>query len=304
MARGIEFISNREGAFELKGIILAGGVATRLRPASLAVSKQLMPVYDKPLIYYPLTSLMLSGLREILLITSPKQLENFKELFKNSSKWGINLSFAVQDNPNGIAESLLIGDKFLKGSSATVILGDNLFHGYGLGRSLQADFQGVGAQIFAYKVQNPTDFGVVEFQKNGKVKSIEEKPAQPKSQWAIPGIYLYDASASERAKELKVSNRGELEITDLNNSYLKDDMLSVKILPRGTVWLDMGSPSSLLQASQYISTIQERQGVLVGSPEEAAWVMGWINTDQLLELSMSLGKSEYAKRLEQLLNFE
>jgi glucose-1-phosphate thymidylyltransferase len=288
----------------LKGIILAGGVATRLRPASLAVSKQLMPVYDKPLIYYPLTSLMLSGVREILLITSPNQLENFKELFKNSLNWGIDLSFAVQDSPNGIAASLLIGQKFLRGSCATVILGDNLFHGNGLGRSLQANFQDAGAQIFAYKVQNPSDFGVVEFEKNGKVKSIEEKPAQPKSQWAIPGLYLYDASASDRAKELKVSNRGELEITDLNNSYLKDDKLSVKILPRGTVWLDMGSPSSLLQASQYISTIQERQGVLVGSPEEAAWVMGWIDTEQLLKLSRSLGRSEYAKRLKQLPNLK
>jgi len=288
----------------MKGIILAGGAATRLRPASSAVSKQLMPVYDKPLIYYPLTSLMLSGVREILLITSPNQLENFKELFKNSSNWGIDLCFAVQDNPNGIAESLLIGQKFLSGSSATLILGDNLFHGYGLGRSLQADFQNVGAQIFAYKVQNPTDFGVVEFQKNGIVKSIEEKPAQPKSQWAIPGLYLYDESASDRAKELKVSKRGELEITDLNKSYLKDDKLRVKILPRGTVWLDMGSPSSLLQASQYISAIQERQGVLVGSPEEAAWVMGWINTDQLLKLSMSLGRSEYAQRLKQIPSYE
>lgn len=281
----------------MRGIILAGGTATRLRPASYGVSKQLMPVYDKPLIYYPMTTLMLSGIREILIITSVEEESNYKKLFSRHQMWGVRLSFEVQPNPGGLAEALIISEEFLAGDSSTLILGDNLFHGAGLGRSLQESFSGHGAQIAAYRVSDPRAFGVVEFDENGKATSLEEKPVKPKSHWAVPGIYQYDSSASERAKKLTRSERGELEITDLNKSYMHDGLLSVRVFPRGTTWLDMGTPNSLLEAAEYIRVIQERQGQLVGSPEEAAWSMGWISDSELLEAAKQNGKTEYCNAL-------
>jgi glucose-1-phosphate thymidylyltransferase len=285
----------------MKGIILAGGSATRLRPASLAVSKQLMPVYDKPLIYYPLTTLMLSGIKEILLISTPHDLPLFKKLFSNSKKWGIDLQFAEQPNPGGLAEALLIGEGFIDGEPVALILGDNLFHGTGLGGQLQDAFVQPGALIAAYHVSDPRAFGVVEFDKDGIALSIEEKPEHPKSAWAVPGIYFYDSSAVERTKKLTRSKRGELEITDLNKSYMQEGILRVKQFPRGTTWLDMGTPHSLLEAAEYIRAIQARQGLLIGSPEEAAWRAGWISDQDLSQLSQENEKTEYGQSLAKLL---
>jgi glucose-1-phosphate thymidylyltransferase len=281
----------------MKGIILAGGSATRLRPASLGVSKQLMPVYDKPLIYYPLTTLMLSGIREILLISTPHDLPQFKRLFSNAESWGIEISFAEQPNPGGLAEALLIGEKFINGGEVALILGDNLFHGTGLGRQLQDAFVNPGALIAAYHVSDPRAFGVVEFDSNGIAKSLEEKPEHPKSSWAVPGIYFYDQTAVDRTKALKRSPRGELEISDLNLSYLSDSQLRVKTFARGTTWLDMGTPSTLLEAAEYIRALQERQGLLIGSPEEAAWRTGWISDSKLVELASELNSTLYGQLL-------
>jgi len=281
----------------MKGIILAGGSATRLRPASLGVSKQLMPVYDKPLIYYPLTTLMLSGIRDILLISTPHDLPQFKRLFSNAKSWGIEISFAEQPNPGGLAEALLIGEKFINGGEVALILGDNLFHGTGLGRQLQDAFVNPGALIAAYHVSDPRAFGVVEFSSDGIAKSLEEKPEQPKSSWAVPGIYFYDQTAVDRTKALKRSPRGELEITDLNRSYLGDTQLRVKTFARGTTWLDMGTPSTLLEAAEYIRALQERQGLLIGSPEEAAWRAGWIDDLKLVELARELNSTLYGQLL-------
>ena len=281
----------------MKGIILAGGSATRLRPASLAVSKQLMPVYDKPLIYYPLTTLMLTGIREILLISTPTDLPHFRRLFSNSNSWGIEISFAEQPNPGGLAEALLIGEKFINGDEVALILGDNLFHGTGLGRQLHDSFVIPGALVAAYHVSDPRAFGVVEFDENGVALSIEEKPEKPKSSWAVPGIYFYDSTAVQRAKTISRSARGELEITDLNRSYMSERLLRVKKFPRGTTWLDMGNPESLLEASQYIRTIQARQGLLVGAPEEAAWRAGWISEKEFMKLALENSKTEYGQLL-------
>lgn len=281
----------------MRGIILAGGSATRLRPASYGVSKQLMPVYDKPLIYYPLTTLMLSGVQEILVITSPEEISNFQRLFSRHKYWGMHLEFVVQPNPGGLAEALIIGENFLSGGSSTLILGDNLFHGTGLGRSLKEGFSGTGAQIAAYRVADPRAFGVVEFDSQGTAISLEEKPVKPKSHWAVPGIYQYDSTASARARSLTRSERGELEITDLNKSYMSERELKVRVFPRGTTWLDMGTPNSLLEAAEYIRVIQDRQGQLVGSPEEAAWSLGWINDNQLVEAAKLNGDTEYCKAL-------
>jgi glucose-1-phosphate thymidylyltransferase len=281
----------------VKGIILAGGSATRLRPASLAVSKQLMPVYDKPLIYYPLTTLMLSGIRDILVISTPHDLPLFKKLFSNSDRWGINLQFAEQGDPGGIAEALLIGEQFISGDPVALILGDNLFHGIGLGRQLQENFVSPGALISAYHVADPRAFGVVEFDENGIAISIEEKPKLPKSRWVVPGIYFYDSSAVDRTKELHRSPRGELEITDLNKSYMSEGVLRVRKFPRGTTWLDMGTPHSLHEAAGYIKTIQDRQGLLIGSPEEVAWRAGWISDLVLSELANENIKTDYGYSL-------
>jgi glucose-1-phosphate thymidylyltransferase len=281
----------------MKGIILAGGSATRLRPASLAISKQLMPVYDKPLIYYPLTTLMLSGIRDILLISTPHDLPLFKKLFEQSSSWGINLNFAVQNHPGGLAEALLIGESFIDSDEVALILGDNLFHGTGLGRQLQDSFVNPGALIAAYHVSDPRAFGVVEFDSNGIAHTLEEKPENPRSSWAVPGIYFYDETAVQRAKGLKLSPRGELEITDLNLSYLAEGQLRVKTFARGTTWLDMGTPNTLLEAAEYIRIVQDRQGLLIGSPEEAAWRAGWISDEQLDQLSSKLKATQYGQLL-------
>jgi glucose-1-phosphate thymidylyltransferase len=284
----------------MKGIILAGGSATRLRPASLGVNKQLMPVYDKPLIYYPLTTLMLGGIREFLLISTPQDLTQYQRLFVNSKKWGIEIQYAEQPNPGGLAEALLIGEEFIDNQPVALILGDNLFHGTGLGRQLQLAFQIPGALIAAYQVSDPRAFGVVEFNEKNLAISIEEKPKNPRSSWAVPGIYFYDTTAVERTKELTRSPRGELEITDLNKSYMREQLLKVKTFERGTTWLDMGTPTSLLEASQYIHVIQERQGLLVGSPEEAAWRAGWISDEDLLNLAETAIGTEYGKLLAKL----
>jgi glucose-1-phosphate thymidylyltransferase len=285
----------------MKGIILAGGSATRLRPASLAVSKQLMPVYDKPLIYYPLTTLMLSGIREILLISTPHDLPLFKRLFSNSKSWGIDIEYAEQSTPGGLAEALLIGESFINNQPVSLILGDNLFHGTGLGRQLQDAFVNPGALIAAYYIADPRAFGVVEFDDNGFAISLEEKPQTPKSTWAVPGIYFYDETAVNRTKGLSRSIRGELEITDLNRSYMSDYQLRVNTFARGTTWLDMGTPQSLLEAAEYIRAIQERQGLLIGSPEEAAWRAGWISDKELEHLAKQNGNTNYGKTLMSLL---
>ena len=284
----------------MKGIILAGGSATRLRPASLGVNKQLMPVYDKPLIYYPLTTLMLSGIREILLISSPEDLPSYKRLFSKSKQWGIDIHYAEQAAPGGIAESILIGEKFIANEPVALILGDNLFHGIGLGRQFVEAFNVPGALIAAYHVSNPRAFGVVDFGRDGYATSVEEKPSTPKTSWAVPGIYFYDSTAVERTRELNRSARGELEITDLNQSYLVDKQLKVKILSRGTTWLDMGTPSSLLSAAAYVQIIQERQGLLVGSPEEASWRSNWISDDELMNLASEFSNTNYGELLRNL----
>lgn len=284
----------------MKGIILAGGSATRLRPASLGVSKQLMPVYDKPLIYYPLTTLMLCGIREILLISTPHDLPQFRRLFSKAESLGIEISFAEQPNPGGLAEALLIAESFINGGEVALILGDNLFHGTGLGRQLQDSFVNPGALIAAYHVSNPRSFGVVEFNANGVAKSLEEKPEFPKSSWAVPGLYFYDETAVDRTKSLQRSPRGELEITDLNRSYMNDNQLRVKTFARGTTWLDMGTPATLLEAAEYIRVVQDRQGLLIGSPEEASWRAGWIDDSELLELASEFKSTQYGELLSKL----
>jgi len=284
----------------MKGIILAGGSATRLRPASLGVSKQLMPVYDKPLIYYPLTTLMLSGIREILLISTPHDLPQFRRLFSKAESLGIEISFAEQPNPGGLAEALLIAECFINGEEVALILGDNLFHGTGLGRQLQDSFVNPGALIAAYHVSNPRSFGVVEFNADGVAKSLEEKPEFPKSSWAVPGLYFYDETAVDRTKSLQRSSRGELEITDLNRSYMNDNQLRVKTLARGTTWLDMGTPATLLEAAEYIRVVQDRQGLLIGSPEEASWRAGWIDDSELLDLASEFKSTQYGELLSKL----
>jgi glucose-1-phosphate thymidylyltransferase len=297
----IEAVFGGKGIYFMKGILLAGGSATRLMPASLAVSKQLMPVYDKPLIYYPLTTLMLSGIREILLISTPHDLPLFRKLLSISKDWGIDLKFAEQTNPGGIAEALLVGEEFIDGQPVALILGDNLFHGTGLGGQLRESFVSPGALIAAYHVANPRAFGVVEFNNDGVAISLEEKPEHPKSSWAVPGFYLYDSTAVERTKSLKRSKRGELEITDLNKTYMSEKTLHVKQFPRGTTWLDMGTPDTLLEASEYIRAIQARQGLLIGSPEEAAWRSGWITDNFLKELAHNIGNNHYGTALMKLL---
>jgi glucose-1-phosphate thymidylyltransferase len=284
----------------MKGIILAGGTATRLQPASLAVNKQLMPVYDKPLIYYPLTTLMLSGIHEFLVIANSKDIEQYKSLFAKCGKWGIEIQFAEQVAANGIAEALIIAEGFISNSPVALILGDNFFHGNGLGRELKnLEFE-KGATVSAFQVSDPKAFGVVEFDSAGNVISLEEKPINPKSSWAVPGLYFYDETAPERSKSLKPSPRGELEITDLNKTYLLEGILNVIKFPRGTTWLDMGTPKSLMNASEYVQVIQDRQGLLIGSPEEAAWRAGWITTEQLEELSSEFN-NDYGTLLKNLI---
>ena len=284
----------------MKGIILAGGSGTRLHPITLAVSKQLMPVYDKPMIYYPLSTLMYAGIRDILIISTPQDLPLFKQLLGDGKKLGCNFQYAEQANPNGLAEAFIIGKDFIGNDKVALILGDNIFYGSGLKELLQSKNNPDGGVIYAYHVLDPERYGVVEFDKSGKALSIEEKPKNPKSNYAVPGIYFYDNSVVEIAANIKPSARGELEITDVNNEYLKKGKLSVSILDKGTAWLDTGTFASLMQAAQFVEVIEERQGLKIGAIEEAAYEMGYISKEQLVALAEPLLKSGYGKHLLQL----
>ncbi len=281
----------------MKGIILAGGSGTRLHPITLAVSKQLMPVYDKPMIYYPLSTLMSAGIREILIISTPQDVPLFKKLLGDGTRLGCNFSYAVQEAPNGLAEAFIIGKEFIANDKVALILGDNIFYGSGLKQLLQANNNPDGGIIYAYHVQDPERYGVVEFDTNAKALSIEEKPKNPKSNFAVPGIYFYDNSVVEIASTIKPSHRGELEITDVNNEYLKRGKLRVSILDKGTAWLDTGTFASLMQASQFVQVIEERQGLKIGSIEQTAYEMGYITKEQLLKLIQPLLKSGYGKHI-------
>ena len=282
----------------MKGIILAGGSGTRLHPLTISVSKQILPIYDKPMIYYPLSVLMLAGIRDILIISTPRDINCFKELFGDGSKIGLNISYAIQEKPNGLAEAFLIGEEFIGGDSCALVLGDNIFFGQGFSPKVQKAAQiEKGAEIFGYLVKDPREYGVVEFDENMNVLSLEEKPEIPKSKYAVPGLYFYDNTVVEKAKKIKPSKRGELEITDLNKMYLEERSLKVNLLGRGFAWLDTGNHKNLLQASNFIETIQERQGNYVACIEEIAYRNGWISNEDLLRLAESLLKTDYGKYL-------
>ncbi len=285
----------------MKGIILAGGSGTRLHPLTLAMSKQMMPIYDKPMIYYPLSVLMMAGINEILIISTPHDLPLFRQLLGDGKKLGCRFEYAVQENPNGLAEAFIIGKEFVGNDKAALILGDNIFYGTGLAELLQANNNPEGGIIYAYHVHDPERYGVVDFDKDGNVLSIEEKPEKPKSNYAVPGIYFYDNSIIEIAANIKPSHRGELEITDVNKEYLKRGKLKVSILDRGTAWLDTGTFQSLMQAGQFVQVIEERQGLKIGAIEEAAFKMGFIDAIQLKELAQPLLKSGYGTHLMSLL---
>jgi len=285
-----------------KGLILAGGAGTRLYPLTRAVSKQLMPVYDKPMIYYPLSVLMLAGIRDILVITTPEDQPSFRKLLENGQQLGLSFSYAVQPQPGGLAQAYLIAERFLGGDPSCLVLGDNLFYGRGLSEMLNRAANRLnGATIFGYPVKNPREYGVVELDADGKAVGIEEKPTCPKSPYAVPGLYFYDGTATERAKTLKPSKRGELEITDLNRTYLEEGQLHVEIFGRGFAWLDTGTHESLLDASNFIATVQNRQGMMVSCPEEIAWRRGFITDDQLRKLAEPLKKNGYGQYLLDLL---
>jgi glucose-1-phosphate thymidylyltransferase len=281
----------------MKGIVLAGGSGTRLHPLTLAVSKQLMPVYDKPMIYYPISVLILAGIREILIISTPQDLPLFKRLLGDGKKYGCDFQYAVQEQPNGLAEAFIIGESFIGKDNVALILGDNIFYGAGLSKLLKANKNPVGGIVYAYHVKDPERYGVVEFDDNHNAISIEEKPTNPKSNYAVPGIYFYDNEVVRIAKKIKPSKRGELEITEINNCYLKKEKLSVKVLDSGTAWLDTGTFNSLMQAGQFVQAIEERQGLKIGSIEEAAYRSGFITKEQVYELATPLLKSGYGENL-------
>ncbi|NLK24385.1 MAG: glucose-1-phosphate thymidylyltransferase RfbA [Clostridiales bacterium] len=282
----------------MKGIILAGGSGTRLYPVTKAMSKQMVPIYDKPMIYYPMSVLMLAGIRDILIISTPRDIVGFKELFRDGSDFGVNIEYAVQEKPNGLAEAFIIGEDFIGNDSVAMILGDNIFYGQNFSSHLQSAAKLTsGAYVFGYYVQNPKAFGVVEFDENGKVISLEEKPENPKSKYAVPGLYFYDNTVCKRAKALKPSARGELEITDLNKTYMEDGSLKVQLLGRGMAWLDTGTHSSMLQASNFVEAVQNTQGTYVACLEEIAYRQGWIDADKVKELAKPLLKTGYGTYL-------
>lgn len=282
----------------MKGIILAGGSATRLYPSSKAISKQIMPVYDKPMIYYPLSTLMLAGIRDVLIISTPRDLPMFRELLGTGKEIGMNFSYIIQEKPNGLAQAFVLGEEHVGNDNSCLILGDNIFYGTGFSGMLKqvANLQS-GACIFGYYVSDPRAYGVVEFDKNNKVISIEEKPAQPKSNYAVPGLYFYDNTVVEKAKKLKPSARGEYEITDLNRIFLEEGNLKVELMGRGFAWLDTGNADSMLEAASFVETIQKRQGLYVSCIEEIAWRQGWISNDQLTSIGNSMSKTEYGQYL-------
>lgn len=288
----------------MKGIILAGGAGTRLHPATLAVSKQLLPVYDKPMIYYPLSTLMLAGIKDILVISTPQDTPRFEQLLSDGRQWGLNLSYIVQPEPEGLAQAFILGKHFVGHDACALVLGDNIFYGHDLQQSLINSVERKkGATVFAYLVDDPERYGVVAFDKDDKAISIEEKPSKPKSRYAVTGLYFYDNQVIDIAQNIKPSARGELEITDVNKVYLEQGQLHVEKMGRGVAWLDTGTHESMIDASQFIHTLEKRQGLKIGSPEEVAWRLGWINDEQILKLAVPLEKSNYGNYLRKLVEF-